>query len=132
MMRRHAALPTFPDTRPQMLPVMPTSRARVTSPRALRVAIGATVLALVAVVPSRAQAQAQRTTVATGDTPSRDAASRRIGDSLTVHRLRHPKAKTTAPASARNKKGGTIDPAHDRTVVETPLPTKARQRSSAP
>ena len=132
MTRRPTTLLMLSDTRHDMPPAMLTPRTAVTRHCVLRFTVCIAAIALVALAPSQMQAQAPRIASTSADTRSRDAASRRVGDSLTVHRLRRPKAKTVAPTTTQQKRGGIINPAHDRTVVETPLPVKTRQRSVTP
>jgi hypothetical protein len=91
-------------------------------------------IALALLAPCAALAQAQR---AAPDAPTRSAETRRLTDSLTVHRLRRPKAKSIqteagSRASMTAKHLGAVDTASYRAVLPTPLPQKNRKTSARP
>ncbi|MCC7051883.1 MAG: hypothetical protein IT355_01365 [Gemmatimonadaceae bacterium] len=108
-----------------------------TRPAGTRFPLPILVILLAVLVPgvSRAQAAAR----AQGDTPSRSAETRRVADSLTVQRLRHPKAKPagySATAGARSavpgKHLGAVDTTTYPAMVTTPLPRKNRRSATTP
>jgi hypothetical protein len=99
--------------------------ARLRFARILAIAITAAIL-----TPRAAAAQTGARVAA--DRPSTSAETRRQSDSLTVHRLRTPKAKpvtrgTAAQRVAARKAAGDASGASALTPATTPLPMRSRR-----
>jgi hypothetical protein len=84
-------------------------------------------IALTAVIMTPRTATAQSGTRVAADRPSTSAETRRQSDSLTVHRLRTPKAKPVTRGSAAQRLAAQKAGGDALTPATTPLPMRSRR-----